>query len=73
MAKQWQLINSAELNKAEVYKMEAHNAGMIKGIPWQVCKKCGLVYLRNDISKLAIRLGCNHELHQEFKQWHKKK
>jgi hypothetical protein len=27
-------------------------------IPWPVCARCGLMYLRNDATKRAIRQGC---------------
>ncbi len=35
-----------------------HVAIKIRPIPWLVCRFCGLVYLRNDVTERAIRKGC---------------
>ena len=30
----------------------------VVGIPYQVCKRCGLIYLNNDATRKAIQSGC---------------
>jgi hypothetical protein len=34
------------------------------GIP--VCKKCGLLYLKNELTQWCVRQGCNYEEHPEY-------
>lgn len=36
-----------------------HNPGKLRGLPWLVCKCCGLVYLRNEATRKAISAGCD--------------
>jgi len=47
----------------ESYKFEPHNPKKIKSISWQVCSKCGLVYLNNSLTRWAIDKGCNNDDH----------
>lgn len=35
-----------------------HNPRSMKRFPWPVCRFCGLVYLKNERTKKAIRKGC---------------
>lgn len=35
-----------------------HSPKKIKCIPWPVCSRCGLVYLKNDVTARAIRAKC---------------
>jgi hypothetical protein len=50
------------------YEMEPHApAKLYKCIPWLVCKKCGLIYLKNDFTQWCIRMGCNNEDHPNYK------
>jgi len=51
---------------SEAYKFEAHHFEKRKRIQWQVCSKCGLIALRNDFTRWAIKKGCNNEDHPEF-------
>ncbi len=39
-------------------KRRAHEAVLLKRLPWPVCKHCGLIYLRNDRTRAAITAGC---------------
>lgn len=42
------------------YEYEAHEpVKKYRSIPWLVCKWCGLMYLRNEPTRKAIKLGCN--------------
>ncbi len=40
------------------YVIEPH-ALTQKVCHWPVCRYCGLVALKNDVSREAVRLGCN--------------
>lgn len=48
------------------YTYEAHSPKKRKGMPWVVCSGCGLVYLKNDFTAWAIRMGCNNSDHPGF-------
>jgi hypothetical protein len=53
----------------ETYKFEAHKPRQLtKRIPWLVCQYCGLVYLKNNVSRWCISKGCLHELHKDYKK-----
>lgn len=38
-------------------KYEPHIPVKIKQIPWLVCRVCGLIYLKNEPTKQAIKKG----------------
>ena len=38
--------------------LRPHNPRKYKQIPWAVCRYCGIVYLRNDVTRKAIKRGC---------------
>lgn len=51
----------------EPYKFEPHNPkGKIVGKDY--CVKCGLLYLRNEFTQWAIKMGCNNEDHPQHAQ-----
>jgi hypothetical protein len=50
------------------YEYEPHRPVKWRPIPWMVCKLCGLVYLNNDLSRRAIRLGCDYHEHKGYQQ-----
>jgi hypothetical protein len=50
------------------YEYEPHSVSKMKGIPWSVCNRCGLIYLHNDFTQWAIKKGCNNEDHQEYER-----
>ena len=53
----------------ESYKFEGHSPRKLtKRIPMVSCQYCGLVYLKNKFTKWCIRMGCMHELHNQYKQ-----
>ena len=52
----------------EPYKFEAHNPVRKKGIQHLVCCRCGLVYLKNPLTKWCIKTGCNNEYHPQYKK-----
>lgn len=35
-----------------------HSPKMRRGIPWPVCSHCGLVWLKNDLTRAAIKAVC---------------
>jgi len=51
----------------EVYKLESHQPDKLGGISWLVCKKCGLVYLRNEFAAWCIKMGCNNADRPQYK------
>lgn len=57
------------------YRLEPHsptNFPAKSRIPWPYCRKCGLMYLKNDICQKAIKWGCLHEQHPSW-PWKKEK
>jgi hypothetical protein len=50
------------------YLFEHHHPGKLKSIPWPVCEKCGLVYLRNPFTEWSIKNGCNSKEHPQYLQ-----
>lgn len=50
------------------YKLEHHSFTGWRICNWQVCTKCGLMRLKNPLTDEAIRLGCNHTDHPNWKQ-----
>jgi hypothetical protein len=39
-------------------RLDPHAPGKLRTIPWPVCKRCGLVYFRNDATAALLRQGC---------------
>lgn len=56
----------------EVYKLDPHGWMKHKSAAFEHCRHCGLVALRNPISALCIKLGCNYDLHPRFRAWLKR-
>jgi hypothetical protein len=38
-----------------------HKWRKYRAIPWLVCRCCGLVWLNNRVTRLAVRAGCEKE------------
>lgn len=38
-------------------RLEPHSPKALKRFPWLVCSGCGLVYLRNEATRKALRSG----------------
>ena len=68
MSKQGYWIQ-AEIEDEEItYSFEAHKPRKLgKRIPWLYCAHCGLLYLKNPITRWCIKMGCNHTYHKQFK------
>lgn len=49
-------------------KTEPHHLAPFRGLPWRVCKKCGLVTLRNQLTDFALQHGCEWESHPKY-EW----
>jgi hypothetical protein len=64
----------AEIEDEEItYSFEAHKPRKLsKSLPWLYCAYCGLLYLRNPITKWCIKMGCNHSYHTQFNYMLKK-
>ena len=55
------------------YSFESHKPRKLcKGIPWLYCPRCGLMYLKNQITRWCIKMGCDYEYHPQYKQMLKK-
>jgi hypothetical protein len=39
-------------------KLTPHAPDKLGRLPWPVCKKCGLVYLKNEATKQRVKRGC---------------
>jgi hypothetical protein len=52
----------------QTFEYEPHNPKPYKGIPWSVCVKCGLVYLRNELTAWCVKKGCNASDHPQYKR-----
>ena len=50
------------------YVYEKHFPVKVKFMPWLMCKYCGLVFLKNNLTKWCIKMGCAHEDHPAFKK-----
>lgn len=48
-------------------RTEQHKPIKIKHIPWFVCVKCGLVYLKNKFTGWCINKGCYYDEHPGYK------
>lgn len=44
----------------------------IKYTKWLVCNRCGLVYLNNELSRVAIKHGCDYKEHSAYKEIEKR-
>ncbi len=50
------------------YSFDPHRPKKLsKTLPWLYCPKCGLLYLRNPITRWCIKMGCDHEYHNQYK------
>jgi hypothetical protein len=59
----------AEIEDKEItYSYEPHAPVPLKGTHWVYCKYCGLVYLKNKMTRWCIKMGCNSDYHPQFKQ-----
>ena len=47
------------------YVHEPHAPRKLRALPWPFCRFCGLLYLHNAETSLAIKLGCNWRDHPE--------
>lgn len=52
-----------------MYKYHPHRfSKWFKFFPYFICDYCGLVLLNNRITEWAVRMGCYHEDHVQFKE-----
>lgn len=65
------LSDIIERPEDKVYSFEPHKPQPLKGLPWPYCVHCGLLYLRNDVTKLCIKLGCKNSLHPSIRNYWK--
>lgn len=67
----WKTVGWDELSHEEPKRVnQGHAFDRPKAITWPSwCRHCGHVPLKNDISKLVTKIGCNYEKDARFKQW----
>lgn len=51
------------------FVLDPHSPRKIKGLPWVVCRYCGLVYLHNDFTRWCVRMGCDNQNHPDYQRW----
>lgn len=55
------------------YKYVAHCGKKEKVLPWLVCQRCGLIYLKNAFTHWSIDKGCKYDSHPSFRKERAKK
>jgi hypothetical protein len=51
------------------YSYEPHSFKKIyKSVSWEVCIYCGLVALRNDFTRWAMKTGCMNRYHKDYEK-----
>lgn len=56
------------MKTVEPYTYEPHKPITTKAAPWLTrCAFCGLVYLKNDITRWCIKVGCNNRDHPHYR------
>lgn len=74
MSKDWEKVSAAEFfsdverANREAYKLHPHSWGQKKRIPWVVCKSCGLIGLRNSLTRWCEKMGCNFDRHPDYRR-----
>ncbi len=68
---QWVTVKLSDFDGQEVtvYKMEGHKPKPMKGLPWVCCSSCGLLFLKNEFTRMCIKYGCHYDLHAGYKAW----
>lgn len=62
----WETVPYVEDDTPKHYTMEPHHWKHVRFMSWQVCAYCGLVALKNDFTRWAMRMGCNYKLHRDY-------
>ena len=64
----------ADIKDEEIkYSFDPHRPTKLsKTIPWLWCPKCGLLYLKNPITKWCIKMGCDHHYRPQYEHMLKK-
>lgn len=67
----WVTVAETELSDVDpVRTNRGHSWTHCRKVSWpQFCKYCGLIPLKNEISQLCARLGCDYEHDARVKQW----
>ncbi len=63
----WVTVSKSSTDKL-TYKFEVHTFNTsVCGKP--VCSKCGLMLLKNPFTDWANKMGCQNDLHPQYKRW----
>lgn len=67
----WVTVSERELGTLEPKRSNrGHSYTHVAKVSWpSFCKYCGLIPLKNAISKLCAKLGCDYALDPRVKQW----
>lgn len=66
----WYTIAASDIAGEIKYEMENHSWTKSGSFPWEYCRYCGLIALRNKFTKWAINKGCNNSYHPGYhEQW----
>jgi len=52
--------------KRDNYKLEGHSFEFNSRIGKSVCKRCGLVYLKNSFTEWSVKMGCLSSDHPQY-------
>lgn len=48
-------------------KHKSHSWGHLKGLPWSVCTRCGLLKLRTELTDWCVKKGCDYSEDPDYK------
>jgi len=55
----WITVSTKEfLARKGHFDRGTHTPKLLRNISWPICSRCGLVYLKNERTRLAIRASC---------------
>ena len=60
-------LTLAQIETKQPYRFEPHAFVTRRRITWPVCRRCGLVLLRNDLTDWCVKRGCDANNHPEFR------
>lgn len=65
---EWVKIDWKDLPPPEPYKMRPHHPVKVRFLPWLVCAKCGLIFIRNLLTEWCDGKGCDSDIHPDYKR-----
>jgi hypothetical protein len=59
-------LSLRDIERRQPYALEAHAFVPSKRLTWLICKRCGLLTLRNPLTAWCVKMGCNAANHPEY-------